>query len=86
LRAAIEALIDEGSRQLVVDLSDVSFMDSSGVRALLLARRRLDREGDFWAVVCPDPDIRRVLDLLGVADVLNVVSSRAEALRRESRR
>jgi anti-anti-sigma factor len=82
LQAAIDELIDDGFRQLVVDLSGVSFIDSSGVRALLVARRRLDRTGDFWAVTCRNPNMRRVLELLGVADNLNVASSRLEALRR----
>jgi anti-sigma B factor antagonist len=51
-----------GDDVVILDFSGVSFMDSSGLRALLEAAR--DREGDSAvAIVDPTPQVRRVLDI-----------------------
>lgn len=42
-RAMLLSLIDEGNRQLVVDLKDVTFIDSSGLGALVSALKTLKR-------------------------------------------
>jgi anti-sigma B factor antagonist len=42
-RSKLLSLIDEGNRQLVVDLKDVSFIDSSGLGALVSALKTLKR-------------------------------------------
>ena len=41
LREALLRVIDDGHARLVVDLSDTSFVDSSGMAALLVAHRRM---------------------------------------------
>jgi stage II sporulation protein AA (anti-sigma F factor antagonist) len=72
------ALLD-GAGAFVLDLSGLSFMDSSGVNALLRARSLLGREDRPLVVVCPPGPTRRVLDLIGVVDVLAPFASRDEA-------
>lgn len=48
-------------------LTDVTYLDSSGVRALVAARREL---GDRFAVTDPSHAVRRVLELSGVDDLV----------------
>jgi anti-anti-sigma factor len=73
-----EALIDtEGA--LLLDLTDLSFMDSSGVNALLRARALLGREERALVVICPSGAPRRVLDMIGVADLFVLFASREDA-------
>jgi anti-sigma B factor antagonist len=75
-----EAVIDtEGA--FVLDLSELTFMDSSGVGALLRARSLLGREERQLAVVCPPGPVRRVLGLIGVADLFAFFDTRADAER-----
>ena len=62
-----EALLDFASSEgeVHLDLSEVSFLDSSGLRVILaLARSR----GDNWAVVLLDPSaaILRIFEILGI--------------------
>ena len=64
---------------VAVDLRTVTFMDSSGLRSLLQARRGLEEAGQAFAVVCGPGPVRRVLDVAGVSDRLTIVES-AEAL------
>jgi len=62
---------------LVVDLAAVPFMDSSGLRVLMLASG--EREGSFATVVAPGSPVRRVLDLAGLAERIPSFPDRTEA-------
>jgi anti-sigma B factor antagonist len=59
----------------VLDLSGLSFLDSSGLHALLRARAYLAREDRALVLVCPPGPARRVLDLAGVLDTFVVYPS-----------
>ena len=56
--------------RVVIDLSGVSFMDSSGVGALLRVRQELEGRAVAVTMRRPVERVRRVIDLLGLADVL----------------
>lgn len=65
----ITLALDRGARRLVVDLVDVTFIDSSVVRSLVQAYRRVGRDG--WVrLVYTHNIIRRVIEVCGLADVL----------------
>ena len=56
-------------RQLRIDLSDVTFFDSSAVRALLQARRiAIEDTGRPVEIVAASQAVRKVLELAGLAD------------------
>jgi anti-sigma B factor antagonist len=55
-----------GPSELLIDLSGVSFMDSSGVHALLVAVRAADQAGSSVALAGTSPQVARVLDLTGL--------------------
>ena len=61
-------------RPVVVDLSGVDFMDSTGLALLLNAHRRLSRRGKGFAVVCEDGPVRRVFTITDMVEVLRVHS------------
>jgi anti-anti-sigma factor len=70
MRAALESASD--ADDLWVDLCETSFMDSSGLQALLDIHRR--RAG-YLTVVCPPGNVRRVFDLTGVAGTLRLIDA-----------
>jgi anti-sigma B factor antagonist len=80
LKAALDAARDEGARYVVVDFEDVAFLDSTGIGVLLSAERKLRARGGKLIVVCDAPLIRRVFEIAGLTDVLNITPSRREAL------
>jgi anti-anti-sigma factor len=55
---------------VAVDLAAVTFIDSSGVGVLLRARRQLADDGVHFQVRNPSGSVRRVLEILGVGEVL----------------
>ena len=80
LRERIDALIEErGVRQLVVDVRDLSFIDSSGLGVLLGRFRRLQQLGGRMALVRPSPRIRAILELAGVPRLIPIFASARQA-------
>ncbi len=59
-------------RHLVLDLSGVTFMDSSGIAVLLRALREMDRLGGSLRVTAIPTQARRVLDAAGVGRLITL--------------
>lgn len=74
-----DALHRRRSRDLIVDLSRVEFMDSSGLRALLQLRGQLTGEGGRVVIAAPTETVRGVLELTGVRRCLQVADTPREA-------
>ena len=79
LTEELDAAMREGEGAFVVDLCDVSFLDSSGVTVLLHARAVLGREERDLVVVCPPGPVRRILEMAGIDDLFAMFDSRDEA-------
>jgi anti-sigma B factor antagonist len=67
------------ARPLVVDLSSVDFMDSTGLALLINAHRRVTRRGQGFAIVCPGGPISRVFEVTDMVESLRVCPDRASA-------
>jgi anti-sigma B factor antagonist len=67
--------------RLIVDLSRVTFVDSSGLAAIVQAHRRLQRQGRDVKVVAPNGSAAAVLiDLAGLRSSLAVCASLPAAM------
>jgi anti-anti-sigma factor len=80
LRGALAGARERSARRVVVDLTDVTFVDSVGVGAILQAKRRLGAGGDLSVVVAPETYARVIFDAVGVDALVRVVATRDEAL------
>ncbi len=69
-RTALQDLMVEGAVQVAVDLSGVSFIDSSALGALVAAHRRARGLGGSLAIAGPQPPVARILELTGLDRVL----------------
>ncbi|MBV8220918.1 MAG: STAS domain-containing protein [Solirubrobacterales bacterium] len=63
--AAIPTL---GGRELVIDLGDVTFIDSAGMRAIIAVERRAGEEGVPLRLTRPPQDVIELLQITGVTD------------------
>ena len=78
--AALEAEIErvaalDGATRVVIDLSRLEFLDSSGLRAVALAERRL-RAADRTLALIRGPDVvQRVFDITRMSDRLEFADS-----------
>ena len=81
LRSALEEALESGRRDIWVDLSEVTFMDSSGLKMLAQADHDVAGHNGRLTVICPTGPVRRTLELTGLVDELGVRASRADAQR-----
>lgn len=72
---AVEEAVSGGARHLAVDLRPTSFMDSTGLRSLISAHRRLGAGGGRLIVVPGDGPVRRLLEVAGVDHTLEIAGS-----------
>lgn len=70
---------DHAPGGLVLDLSRLAFMDSTGLRLVVLADERARREGRRFACVRGQTDVQRVFEMTRMTDRLHFVDSAAEA-------
>ena len=79
LELALDSAIRDSAGAFVLDLCEVEFLDSSGLHVMLRARALLAREDRALVIVCPPGPVRRLFDDTGIADLLFLYPSRAEA-------
>jgi anti-sigma B factor antagonist len=79
LDTTLDARIRMTTGAFVVDLCDVSFLDSSGLAALNRARGLLGREDRELVIVCRPGPVRRIFELTGMSELFVVYGSREEA-------
>ncbi|MDP3939204.1 MAG: STAS domain-containing protein [Deltaproteobacteria bacterium] len=81
VREAQGKALQGGTRGVVVDLSGVGYMDSSGIATLIEGLQRAKREGRNFRLVGLTPSVRDVFDLARLADVFEIFTTRDEALK-----
>ena len=63
LRQAVVSAVADGCRRLILDISDLDFVDSFGLGAVVGALKRLRQRGGELALVCPSRRVRRVFEI-----------------------
>ena len=77
--SALNEALAEMACPVIVDLTDVVFMDSTGLALLMNARRRVRRRGQGFAIVCPGGPIARVFEIADMVESLQVCPDRESA-------
>ena len=65
---------------VVLDGTEITFLDSSGLRVLLQAGNRAAADGAAFRLVAPQPAVQRVLELAGTGEYLQTRESVPAAL------
>jgi anti-sigma B factor antagonist len=81
LKARMMKTIKAGRRRLVLDLSDVTFIDSTAIGVIAGAVEKLDEAGGgSLAIVCTHEKVMQIFEITGLDSVITVHPSREEAL------
>jgi anti-sigma B factor antagonist len=80
VRTVLVEAMDAGTSRVVIDLTDVEFVDSTALGVLLEARARLGADG--LVLAGPRPEIRRALEVSGLDRHLAVHDSVDQAFER----
>ena len=79
LKEAIDAASSAGSR-LVVDLTDVHFIDSTALGVLVAAHQRSKSDGHDFRLVVEDPFLLKIFRITGFDGVFSIFSQLNDAL------
>jgi anti-sigma B factor antagonist len=80
LRDAIATAIEDGAQELVLDLSDTTFVDSMTLGVLLGAMKRIRAYGGNLRLVVPGTDVRRIFEITLLDRVFPLHETREEAV------
>jgi anti-sigma B factor antagonist len=73
-------LIEGGKKQIVVDLSKATFIDSTTLGVLVGGVKRLRPAGGGLALVCTDQNIAKIFEITGLDRVFPIHDTRDDAL------
>ena len=79
-RDALTSVLAHGVPRIIVDLSRVAFMSSAGIGVLMGVRRVLADAGGSLVLASPHGEVAQVLSITGVAGVIPVAASLADAV------
>jgi anti-anti-sigma factor len=60
----------DGAKKIVLDLSELEFIDSMGIHFVVTAHQAAEAEGREFAIVRGGPEVDRIFELVGLSDVL----------------
>lgn len=72
LRGKLVGLVSEGTRDIVVDLSQTSYVDGAGVDVLVRALKLLSAHEGTLSVVCPQVHLLKLFELASLSDAFGV--------------
>jgi anti-sigma B factor antagonist len=84
LRQAILDLIDEGQLNVIVDMHEVDFLDSTGLGVLVEGLKRVKTRDGTFAIVATEDKILKIFDITGLNKAFPIHRSVDQALGQES--
>jgi anti-sigma B factor antagonist len=79
VRAALAEATAKGNHELIVDLTQLEFLDSTGLGVLIGAHRRAAEDGGSLRLIVSDGPISRLLNITGLINVFAVYHSADDA-------
>ena len=73
--------IDDGATRVIIDLTDVSFIDSTALGVLVSGAKRVRPRNGSLEIICVDENIIRILEITGLDRIFGIYPSREQALR-----
>ncbi|HLF27863.1 MAG TPA: STAS domain-containing protein [Anaerolineae bacterium] len=80
LEQTLQSLIDSRRTQIVIELGEVEYMSSAGLRALVSALKAAKKGGGDVVIARPSTRVREVLELAGLTSVFALYDDVVEAV------
>ncbi len=80
LAEQLTAALQAGRTRIVLDFTEVEFIDSTGLSVLLNALRRLARRDGALSLVCTNPTVLRLFEITRLDATFDIVQTRDQAL------
>lgn len=80
LKSELITLHAEGVRNIILDLTDIKYTDSSGLSALLVGNRIVQEEGGIFVLACLSEHTMKLIKISQLDSVLNILPTVEEAV------
>jgi len=80
LEKTLQGLVENRRNQLVIELADVEYMSSAGLRALVSALKAAKKGGGDLIIARPSARVREVIDLAGLTSIFTMHDDTLEAV------
>lgn len=74
LRDSLDEMLAEGDAWIVVDLTELTYLDSTGLGILVGTAKKCRQASGDLAVACARPNLLRIFQISGTQEILNVVA------------
>jgi len=81
IKSELVVIVENGEKNILVDLFNCSFCDSSGMSALLLGNRLCNGVNGKFVLCRLSPGIKEMVDLLGFETLLKIVDTEEDAVK-----
>jgi len=79
VKEAIMGLIDAGHYELVINLENVRYIDSTGLGVLIGGLKRVREHSGAVNLVCTNPQIKKIFDITGLVKIFGIFDTEAAA-------
>ena len=80
VEAEVLAVVTQGAKSVLLNMTELSYISSAGLRVVLVLAKRLKQAGGKLVIYGMQPHVHEVFDISGFLAILNVTATRAEAL------
>ena len=80
LRETMVSLIDQGNPELIVNMTGVDYIDSTGLGTLVGGLKRASEKNGAIRIICPNEQIYKVFNITGLVKVFPIFQNEQEAL------
>ena len=80
LKSTFVILVNEGVENLILDLSNVSYVDSSGLSAILTADRLWKSIGSFVLTGLDHPNVKKLIEISRLDKILTIIPTLEESI------
>jgi len=77
----INTIFEDGQTNIIVDMSNISYIDSSGLWALFESHKKATQKEGTMVLLKPTKDVKRVLDITKMSSKMKIVDTEDEALK-----
>jgi anti-anti-sigma factor len=76
----VEEELGKGSKNILLELQNVSYIDSSGLGAIFDSYKQVTEKGGQFKILNPNVDVKRVLDITKISKKINIFDNEEAAL------
>lgn len=80
LKDALNEIIDKGSKKIIVNLHDVSFLDSTALGTLISALKKIKNKGGEICITRLQPNVEEIFELTHLNKIFKIFPSNEEAI------